>query len=280
MISIIVPVYNAERYILQTMDSVAAQTFADWELLLVDDCSQDRSAELIEQYIDEHPGLRIRLIRQDGNAGAAAARNRGLDEAKGRYIAFLDADDLWYEQKLGLQLQFARKTHAGVVFTASEFGDEQAVPTGKQVRVPRTLTYRQALSRTIIFTSTVLLDTQIIDKSLMRMPSVESEDTATWWQILRAGHTAYGLNRLLVVYRRPAGSLSANKKTAVRRIWNLYRKEAKLSVPSAALAFAGWGWRATARRVLKRSSRGMHAEHISENGRAEGEDQRRKKHGS
>lgn len=250
MISIVVPVYNAEKYIEYTIDTVAAQTYKDWELILVDDCGPDNSAQIIEEYIEKHPEYNIRLIRQEQNAGAAQARNRGIAEAKGRYIAFLDADDIWYPEKLEHEMQFMEKHEAGFVFCAYEFGDENGVPTGKVVRVPKKLTYRQALSRTVIFTSTVLFDTQIIPKSLIEMPSIGSEDTATWWKILRAGHVAYGLDQPLVIYRRPENSLSSDKKVAIKRIWNLYRQEEKKSVLASIFLMIGWAYRATVRRVV------------------------------
>lgn len=133
LVSIIVPVYRAEKYIIQTIESVAAQTYGDWELLLVDDCGGDSSTDLITAWCNEHPGYNVRLIRQEQNAGAAKARNRGLEEAQGRYIAFLDADDLWYPDKLEKELRFMHKLDVGFVFTAYEFGDTNAVPTGKMV---------------------------------------------------------------------------------------------------------------------------------------------------
>ena len=176
MISIVTPVYNAEKYIEETIRTVLDQTWKDWEWILVDDGSADRSVEIIEQYKDS----RIRLIRQK-NKGAAAARNRGIEAAKGRYIAFLDSDDIWDPNKLTNSLQYMQKLDAGFVFTAYEFGDENAQPTGKRVRVPKKLTYKKALARTVIFTSTVLIDTQKIGRP--HMPDVGSEDTATWWTI-------------------------------------------------------------------------------------------------
>ncbi len=146
-------------------------------------------------------------------------------------------------------MRFMRQKEAGFVFTAYEFGDSQARPTGRVVHVPERLTYRQALSRTVIFTTTVLFDRKRIPDRLLRMPAVASEDTATWWQILREGYTAWGLNEVLAVYRRPAKSLSSNKAEAVRRIWNLYRRQEKLSVAASAGYFIMWAYRATKRRI-------------------------------
>lgn len=255
MISIIVPVYNAEKYISQAMDTVIRQTYQDWELILVDDCSQDDSVRVMEEKLREYSDKggaseRIRIIKKKINEGAAKARNTGLDHAQGRYIAFLDADDVWYPDKLRSELDFMELRDAGFVYTSYKFGDENAIPTGKVARVPRKLSYKEALSQTIIFTSTVLIDTRKVDRQLIYMPDMASEDTATWWRILKTGVVAYGLDEQLVIYRRPAASLSADKKKAVRRIWNLYREIAGLSVVESLVHLFGWAWTATMRRVL------------------------------
>ena len=251
MVSIIVPVYRAQAYIAETIAMVRKQTYHDWELILVDDASPDDSAKLIQEMIDEKSTEteRIRLIRKEKNEGAAKARNTGIALAQGRYIAFLDADDIWFPDKLEKELAFMKQMHAGFAFTAYEFGDENAKGTGKTVTVPERLTYRKALSRTIIFTTTIIFDTKVIPKELIRMPEVESEDTATWWKILRAGYTAYGLNEVLAIYRRPEKSLSSNKFIAMKRIWNLYRKEEKLALPDSVFCFCLWAIRATLRRI-------------------------------
>lgn len=249
LISIIVPVYNAGIYIEETISMVRAQTFSDWELILVDDCSEDDSRQIIKNYMDSLEDKRIRLIEKEQNEGAAMARNIGMDAAKGRYIAFLDADDIWMADKLEKESAFMKEKQAAFVFTAYEFGDENARGTGKIVHVPRMLTYRQALSRTIIFTTTVLLDREKTGPELIRMPKVKSEDTATWWKILKSGINAYGLDEVLAIYRRPAKSLSSNKLEAIRRIWNLYRREEKLSLPYSCYNLLFWAIRATLRRL-------------------------------
>ena len=245
MISIIVPVYNAEKFIRETIQSVLDQTYTDFELLLVDDCSRDGSVAVIESFEDE----RVILLRREHNAGAYAARNRGLKEARGRYIAFLDSDDCWEPCKLEHEMAFMERENAGFVFTGYEFADENCVGTGKVVRVPRTINFKQALSNTTIFTSTVLIDREKIPDELIEMPNIASEDTATWWRILKAGHVGYGLDENLVRYRRSSNSLSANKLVALKRIWGLYRKIAGLSVVSSAVHFVGWAFRAVLRRM-------------------------------
>lgn len=248
LVSIIVPVYNAGLYIEETIAMVKAQTCGNWELLLVDDCSGDDSREKIKRCLDGD-GERIRLIEKPVNEGAARARNTGIDAARGRYIAFLDADDVWMPDKLERELAFMAEKQAGFVFTAYEFGDERAKGTGKVVHVPAVLTYEKALSRTVIFTSTVLLDTEKTGRELIRMPEVKSEDTATWWKLLRNGILAYGLDEVLTIYRRPEKSLSSNKLEAVRRIWNLYRKRERLSFWRSCYNLFFWAARATLRRL-------------------------------
>ncbi len=246
-ISIVVPVYNAAAYLEETVAAVRGQTYQDWELLLVDDHSTDDSTAVIGR-LAAQDGRIVSLNQKEGEKGAAAARNLGTFHATGRYLAFLDADDIWRADKLWRELAFLREKEAAFVFTSYEFGDENATGTGKVVHVPPRLTYHKALSRTVIFTSTVLFDLGKLPKELLYMPAVKSEDTAAWWRILRAGHVALGLDENLVIYRRPKKSLSSNKIEAVERIWNLYRREG-LSVPKSVWHLCFWAVRATLRRL-------------------------------
>lgn len=249
MISIISPVYNAKAYIAKTIQTVLDQTYTDWEWIMVEDCSTDGTREYVRALLQEKNDSRIKLVECEQNGGAARARNLGLSEAAGRYIAYLDADDLWEPDKLEKELAFMQSKDAAFVFTGYEFADEQGVGTGKVVRVPATINYKQALQNTTIFTTTVMFDTEKIEKDLLQMPIIKSEDTALWWKILATGILAYGLDENLAKYRRPAKSLSSNKLEALRRIWNLYRKQAGLNIFASAWNFCFWALRAVARRM-------------------------------
>ena len=242
--SIVIPAYQAESVIERCIRSVMLQSFGNWEVILVDDGSADQTLKRVKSLGEE----RVRCIRVP-NGGPAKARNRGISEAVGEYLLFLDADDLWMPDKLAHEMEFMDRTGAGFVFSGYEFADENGKGLGKVVRVPATINYRQALQNTTIFTSTVLFDTDVIPKELIRMPLVKSEDTALWWKLLRKGYTAHGLNENLVLYRRSAGTLSSDKLEAVRRIWYLYRKVENLGLLYSAYNFVFYAIRAVLRRV-------------------------------
>lgn len=249
LVSIIVPVYNVKNYIVETMDCVRAQTYTDWELLLVEDGSTDGTKQIVQDYIQRTADERIYLIEHPENGGAAKARNDGVSQAKGRYIAYLDSDDLWEPKKLEMQLAFMKKKEAAFSFTGYEFADENGQGLGKVVHVPETLNYKQALKNTTIFTTTVMFDVDRISKDKLVMPQIKSEDTALWWRVLRDGYLAYGLDENLVRYRRAGKSLSSNKLEAIRRIWNLYRKAEGLGIFQSMWNFCFWAVRAVVRRV-------------------------------
>ena len=245
LVSIIVPVFNAGKWIEDTILSVKSQTYKDWELILVDDQSTDNSVKVMELF----EGPDIKIIKTSRNHGAAYVRNLGVSEAKGQYICFIDADDLWSPDKLEKQLAFMKEKDAAFSFTGYEFADASGIGVQKIVRVPQTITYRQALKNTTIFTSTVMFDMEKLDKEDIMMPEVPSEDTATWWKVLKKIGRAYGLDEALTLYRRGSGTLSSNKMTAIQRIWNLYRNVEGLNVIYSAYCFVFWAVRATIRRM-------------------------------
>lgn len=246
LVSIIIPVYNAERFIDETINTVLDQTYTNWELLLVNDCSTDNSVKLIQKYLKDE---RIKLINNKVNSKAAISRNNGINETRGRYICFLDADDLWDKEKLEKQVKFIKEKNCAFTFTGYEFADENGKPNGKKVFIPETITYKQALKNTTIWTSTVMFDMTKLSKEDIYMPNVKSEDTASWWSILKKIDKAYGLNEILSFYRRTEGTLSSNKFEAIKRIWNLYRNIEHLNIFYSFYSFCFYALRAVLRRI-------------------------------
>ena len=247
LVSIIVPVFNAEKFLDETINTVLNQSYQNWELLLINDCSKDDSKEIYKKYKKDD---RIIWFDQEKNGGAALARNKGIELSKGKYLCFLDAEDLWEKDKLEKQLNFMKKNNCEFSFTGYEFADEKGIPNGKKVKVPAIITYKQALKNTTIWTSTVMFDMNKLSKDSIYMPNVKrGQDTATWWKVLKKIKCAYGLNEVLSYYRRTNESLSANKLTALKRTWNLYRNVEKLGVFSSVYNFCWYCYNAVKRRI-------------------------------
>lgn len=247
LVSIIVPVYNNANFLNETIKTVSEQTYENWELIFIDDCSKDDGTKIIEKAIKEN--LKIKLIKLKENSGAAVARNTGIENAKGKYVAFLDADDLWEKEKLEKQIKFMQENNYEFTFTGYEFVNENGEKLNKIVKVPKSITYKQALKNTTIFTSTVIFDVEKLGKELIKMPNVQSEDTATWWKVLKARKVAYGLQESLSQYRRSNNTLSSNKMKALKRTWNLYRNVEKLNVFYSAYNFCWYVLNAVKRRI-------------------------------
>ncbi len=248
MVSIITPVYQCEKFLVETIESVLGQTHTNWEMILVDDCTPDGSAEIIRRYGEADS--RFRYLKLEENSGAAVARNAGLDLARGRYIAYLDADDLWLPEKLERQLSFMAQT--GAAFTCCDYEkiEHDGTPLHKTVHMPATITYEQLLRNTIIQTVGVIVDTSRVDRTLLRMPNLRrGQDSATWLQMLKNGVEFLGQNEVLAQYRRVPNSLSANKLKAMKRTWHLYRKVEMLSVPKSLWCLLGWAYNASLKRI-------------------------------
>ena len=248
LVSIIIPVYNAEKFIAETIENILEQTYQNYEIILVDDYSSDRSVEIIEKYKEKDK--RIIIIKKKKNEGPALTRNRGIKQANGKYICFQDADDKWEKDKIEKQVKFMKKNKCAFSFTNYEFADQNCIPLGKKVIVPKTITYKQALKNTTISTITVMFDMTILTKKDIYMKNIKSEDTALWWKLLRTKvEKAYGIQNVFSYYRRTKGTLSSNKFEAIKRIWNLYRKEEKLNVFQSMHCFIFYAIRATLRRL-------------------------------
>jgi teichuronic acid biosynthesis glycosyltransferase TuaG len=244
LVSIITPSWNVERFIEETIRSVQAQTFADWELLIADDCSTDKTPELIEAISARDP--RVRLIRQQKNGGPALARQASIDHAQGRYLAFLDSDDLWLPHKLERQLAFAREKRAALSYTAFRRIDEANTTTGRLIDVPAALTYEQLLKNTAIATLTALVDREIAGPVAMKNEGYD--DFCLWLSILKPGHTAFGLNEDLARYRVRGASVSSRPVRSAKWVWQIYRNVEHLPLIKSAWCFAHWGARAWLKR--------------------------------
>ena len=179
LVSIITPVYNAERFLSETIKSVKEQTYKNWELLLVDDCSKDNSAKIIKEF--NRTDDRIKYIKLEKNSGASISRNTGIKNAKGRFIAFVDSDDLWEPEKLEIQISYMLEKNLGFTFTSYRYMKENGVKTNKVAKAPFKINYNGLLKNTIIGCSTVVIDREIIGE--FEMPLVKrGQDTATWYK--------------------------------------------------------------------------------------------------
>lgn len=248
LVSIIIPVYNASRFLEETINSIQEQTYSNWEAIFIDDCSSDNSYNLIKKYQKEDK--RIKLIKNKTNSGAAVSRNNGIDHAEGDYLCFLDADDKWHPEKLEKQINFMQELNCEFSFTGYQFANEKCNPNGKIVSVPNKINYQQALKNTTIWTSTVMFDMNKLSKEDIHMTNIKrGQDTATWWKVLKKIQYAYGLNEVLSYYRRTNNSLSANKLTALKRTWNLYRNVEHLNILSSFYNFCWYCFNAVRRRV-------------------------------
>lgn len=226
-VSIIMSSYNSEKWIEESIKSVQAQTYKNWELIISDDASTDRTLEIIQKEAEKDS--RIIVIQSEVNSGAAKARNKALKMAKGRYIAYLDSDDIWLPHKLEHQLSYMKRKKYAMCYTDYDIINSDG-EYRKTIHVPRTVTYDGYLKRPITCTLSIILDRAVIDDKLMIMPDIRrGQDGATWLQILKTGIIGYGLDESLAKYRRHKGSLSNNKIKAIKRVWYLYRKVEKLS---------------------------------------------------
>ncbi len=247
LVSVITPCFNASLTLPKTLESILAQTFTDWELILVDDCSPDDTCDKAQAYCDAD--TRIHLIRQLENGGAAVARNAGIERAKGRYIAFLDADDSWHPNKLERQLELMQSNNWPLSFTSYARVDENDNLISL-VGVPETITYRELLKTNVIGCSTAMYDTAVVGKVFM--PDMRKrQDFGLWLKILKLTSKGFGINsEPLTTYQVMGNSLSSNKGKTAGYNWQLYRKEEGLSLVIASYYFANYALRGVLRSKL------------------------------
>lgn len=233
LVSIITPTFNAESYIAETIRSVAAQTYENWEHIIIDDASGDRTVDVVRALQDRDP--RIRLISLPQNGGAAISRNTGIAAASGRFIAFLDADDLWVPEKLSIQIGYMLRKNVPFTFAGYRKIDANGRVFG-QVDVPSRVSRGQVLKNNHIGCLTAVYDTAHFGR--VQMPLIRKrQDLGLWLRLLRHTPYAEGLPGYLGYYRIRKGSISSNKADAARYTWRLYRDIEKLPLPVAAYYF-------------------------------------------
>lgn len=226
-VSVVMPAYNAQRYIEQSIRSVMTQTFEDWELLVVDDGSKDDTCAVVEKLITEDS--RIRLLKNETNMGVASTRNRGFDCCGGQYVALLDSDDVWRPEKLEQQLALAQQTGANVIYCSYGIVDANGKKICDDFIVPETTDFDMAMTKSVISCSTALLDRSIVDNYRFSSEFYH-EDLALWLDIMKDGNKACGVKEVLADYRVMEGTRASNKLRTAYGRWQIYRGLLHLSV--------------------------------------------------
>lgn len=234
-VSIITPAYNAGKLLSETIASVRQQTFTDWEMIIVDDCSTDNTYKVALSFAANDD--RIKVLLHEKNSGVAMARNTAIDVATGDYIAFLDSDDKWMPEKLEKQLDFMETNGYVLTFTMYQVFNSETGELGKIIKVPQKMTHKTIYSNTIIACLTVMVNRKVVGD--FHMPIIpHTEDQCTWQDILSRGYEAYGLQENLALYREGNASLTNNKLNAAKKQWKTYREYHKFSLIKSFYYFA------------------------------------------
>ena len=236
LVSIIMPTYNCAKFIGKTIESVIAQTYENWELVIVDDCSKDNTEEVVSKYKDN----RIKYYRLENNSGAAVARTEAMKKAIGSYMAFLDSDDLWKEDKIEKQLKFMKDNNYNFTCTEYEQIDEEGNKLNKVIKVKKRADYNRILLDCPVGNSTVMYNVEKLGK--FEVPNIRKRnDDALWLQILKKEKYIYGMPEVLMEYRIRSNSISSNKLSLVKYHWQLYREIEHLSVFRSVFHICWWG---------------------------------------
>ena len=238
LVSVVTPVHNAQDFLAQTIESVLNQTYQKFEIILVDDASSDLSRDIIDKY--QKIDSRIKPVLLNENLGVANARNEGIKNANGRFIAFLDSDDLWKEDKLEKQIKFMLENDYEFTYTGYELMDEEGNMLGKVVHTKDKVDYNELLKHNVIGCLSVIIDRSKIDD--IQMKKVRHEDYSAWLKILKRGFVAYGLDENLASYRTRINSLSGNKIKSAMWTWNIIRNEEKIPLPKAVYCFSNYAF--------------------------------------
>ncbi len=236
LVSVVMPAYNCSGFINQSIESVQNQTYENWELIIVDDCSSDNTVEIVESYAEGDS--RIKLFSLSKNGGPAAARNKAIEVSAGDYIAFLDSDDLWVADKLEKQIGFMEKNGYNLTATAYSQMYEDGTSNGYAIYPYKKANYNKTLfSGNPLGNSTVVVCTKRIGK--FYVPKIKKRnDFALWLRILKTEKYAYGMQEILSKYRIRECSVSSGKKSLIKYQWYLYRNIEELNLFKSVLAFA------------------------------------------
>lgn len=249
-VSVIIPVYNCEKFLPHTLTSVLNQSFDNWEAVVVNDASTDDSEKIIRDFAARDK--RIHLINMEKNAGVGACRNKGMAQAAGRYLAFLDADDLWSKEKLARQLDFMRQKNAGASHTAFAFMSENGkVLTKGKVAVDEKIDMKQYMKTTQIGMSTVMIDRDKIPDLHFPEEREVCEDARAWMELFRKGHHFYGLNDVLLLYRVRQNQLSRNKIQMAANTLKRYLREDNLPACKRLFYFLNYACNGVIKRLNK-----------------------------
>ncbi len=232
-VSIVMPVYNSEKFLDETIQSVLKQDYQNWELLAVDDCSSDSSYDILSRYASADP--RIRIFKNSMNLGVSDTRNRAIKDAEGGYMAFLDSDDLWAKDKLSKQVSFMQETGYRFTFTSYQKMNEDGSLRGV-IKAPEYVTYKSQLISNMVPTFSAMLDLNQIGKWYFDKSNY-SEDLLYWLKILKENRKAYSLPEVLGYYRVRLGSRSSNKREAVQQQWKIIRCKEEFPPFEAGLIF-------------------------------------------
>ena len=246
LVSIITPSYNSSKFIEECINSVITQSYIDWEMIIVDDYSTDNSRDLILKFAKEDN--RINPIFLDENVGAAASRNIAIKQSKGKYIAFLDSDDIWIKDKLEKQIAFMNEKDIAFSFTCYQPISEDGMEKYSVIKAPKKMTYHSYLKNTIIGCLTVIIDKEKTGD--FQMPNIRSShDMALWLLIMKRGFSAYGLDENLAYYRIVSNSNTSKKWKAAKEVWDVYRKVEKLNIIFSVYNFIGYAYNAIKKRM-------------------------------
>jgi teichuronic acid biosynthesis glycosyltransferase TuaG len=239
LVSVVMPVHNKEALLADSIESILGQGYQKWELIIVDDASSDGSLGVAERFSKEDP--RIRFISLESNRGVAHARNAGIAQARGRYLAFLDSDDIWLPNKLIVQVAFMKERRAA--FSFSQFRRFTADGwLGAPLSVPAQVSYEDLLKGNVIGCLTVMMDRAQVGDIVM--PPVRHEDYVAWLTVLRRGHVAFGIQEDLARYRISRLSVSGDKARSAAWTWQVYRRSENLPLWKSIWCFAHYFARA------------------------------------